>query len=290
MSRDGWEIVGVLAGFAGVAGAVAIGSRIARGRGHEPPPAPPTPSPPPRPARGGASSSTPPGSDSVPSRVVPARFDSLVERWRAEVAKRAGDLPVDALLQWIASESGGDIAAKGLPNEAGIWQLMFPDDAKYGTTLAELQAIAAKSNRPGFTLAQLAPAEIEAEVGAGIRKAAAAREAVRSVFASSGVRWPETSMDFGAAVKQIHALPAVIAELVPKIAHASGPPVDWAHLRAAVMAFPPSQMSDSLRRFAFAPSTAKPPRANRIEDTMANAEEVGRAWGPPMIAATRSTV
>jgi len=205
------------------------------------------------------------------------RFDPLVERWRPYVAAFAVPigLPVDALLEWIRIESGGDMAATGLPTEAGIWQLMFPGDAKYGATLDVLKAIAVKSNAPGFGgIPSLSPAELDTEVGAGVRKVAAAREVVHGILHAAGVNWPDTSFDFGAAVKQVHALPAVLGELLPQVAKLG--PMTWADFRKRVVAFPASRMSPGLAKFALAPS--KHGLANRIEDTMANAEEVGRAW------------
>ena len=121
------------------------------------------------------------------------------------------------------------------------------------------------------------------QVGAGIRKVQAARDTVRRVFAQHGVRWPETSFDFGSAVKQIHATPAVIVELLPKITRRDGtPPSSWSALRQKVMSFPPDQMGQGLRSLWNAPS--KHGLTNRLEDTLRNAEFVGRVWGSPVRA------
>jgi hypothetical protein len=56
-----------------------------------------------------------------PSRELPppsrtGRFSPLVERWRTEVARRSKDLPVDAILEWIRIESGGDMCSVGAPS------------------------------------------------------------------------------------------------------------------------------------------------------------------------------
>jgi hypothetical protein len=223
-------------------------------------------------------------SPSVPVPEVPraprAAFLPLVERWRGEVARRSAGtgLPVDALLAWIQIESRGDTCSGSGTRELGIWQLYFPDDAKYGATPEVLAAICAKSQRPGFSILQLSEAELDAEVGAGIRKVVAARDAVRRVFAQNGVTWPETSFDFGSAVKQIHAAPAVITELVPKITRRLGSsPASWVDLRVSVSAFPIDQMGTGLVALRKTPS--RHGLANRLEDTMQNAEFVGRAWG-----------
>jgi len=213
-------------------------------------------------------------------------FPPLVERWRGEVQERAGDLPIDALLEWIRIESGGDMCSVGKPTEVGIWQLSFPSDAKYGATLEGLRAICEKSRHHDPTdISWLSASELDMEVGAGIHKVAAARDTVRQVFAQTGVKWPESTVDFGSAVKQIHATPGVITELVPKIARRDGPPASWSDLRKRVMAFPVEQMSGldkngrpyGLRKLALAPS--KHGLKNRLEDTLANAEFVGHAWG-----------
>lgn len=212
-------------------------------------------------------------------------FPPLVERWRAEVGKRAQGLPVDAILEWIRIESGGDMCSEGLPTEVGIFQLMFPGDAKYGATLDGLRALCGKSKtKDPRDISWLTEADLDMQVGAGIRKVLAARERVRQVFGQNGVRWPETSFDFGSAVKQIHATPAVITELVPKITRRDGaPPTSWSDLRRKVMSFPVAQMGDGLKRLWNAPS--KRGLANRLEDTMQNAAAVGRVWGSATRAA-----
>ena len=219
-----------------------------------------------------------------PPRSSSGGFPPLVERWRGEVAKRAGDLPINALLEWMRIESGGDTCAVGTATEAGIWQLNFPDDAKYGATLEGLRAICAKSKLPGFSLTWITPAEMEMEVGAGIRKITAARDEVRRTFAQTGVRWPETSFDFGSAVKQIHAAPAVITELLPKIVRRDGhPPSGWDAFHQSVMTFPVGQMGVGLTRLSN--TASRWGLKNRLEDTLRNAEIVGHAWGSHSTAA-----
>jgi hypothetical protein len=205
-------------------------------------------------------------------------FPPLVERWRNEVTKRAKDLPVSAVLEWIRIESGGDMCSTGLPSEVGIFQLMFPGDSKYGATLEGLRAICQKSKTQNpRDLSWLTEADLDMQVGAGIRKMLAARDSVRKVFAQHNVRWPETSFDFGSAVKQIHAAPAVIVELLPKITRRDGAsPSSWNDLRQKAMSFPVAQMGTGLRRLANAPS--KHGLTNRLEDTLRNAEFVGRLW------------
>jgi hypothetical protein len=208
-------------------------------------------------------------------------FPPLVERWRDEITRRlqGRGIPVDAILEWVRIESGGDMCAIGQPTEVGIFQLMFPDDVKYGATLEGLRALCQKSKgRNPRDISWLTEADLNMQVGAGIRKVLASRDVVRRVFAQHGIDWPETSFDFGSAVKQIHATPAVITELIPKITRRDGsPPTSWRDLRQKVMSFPVNQMGPGLRTLWNMPS--KHGLANRLEDTLRNAEFIGRVWG-----------
>lgn len=229
--------------------------------------------------RGSAASTGSPrerGSREIPWPSGP--FPGLVERWRSEVAKRAKDLPVAAILEWIRIESGGDMCSIGGPTEVGIFQLMFPGDGKYGATLDGLRALCEKSKHQNpRDISWMTESELDMQVGAGIRKILAARDDVRKALAANGVRWSESSSDFGTAVKQIHAAPAVVTELLPKITRRDGaPPASWRDLHEKVMSFPVDQMGQGLRRLWNMPS--RHGLQNLLEDTMSNAETVGRAW------------
>jgi len=162
--------------------------------------------------------------------------------------------------------------------EVGIFQLLFPEDAKYGATLEGLRAICRKSQQQQdpSDISWLSESELDMQVGAGIRKILAARDEVRRTFAQNRIAWPETSFDFGSAVKQIHAAPAVITELLPKLVRQGGSPTSWNELRQRALSFPIDQMGTGLRSLARAPS--RHGLRNRLEDTLNNAEGVGRAW------------
>jgi hypothetical protein len=165
----------------------------------------------------------------------------------------------------------------GTPYEVGIFQLMFPGDAKYGATLEGLRAICKKSEQHDPSdIAWLSESALDMEVGAGIRKVLAARDETRRALAQNRLTWPETSFDFGSAVKQIHAAPAVITELLPKLSRQGGPPANWNEMRQRAIAFPIDQMGTGLRSLAQAVS--RHGLRNRLEDTLNNAEGVGRAW------------
>src|SRR6185295_14448426 len=191
----------------------ASGGNDASGEGDRAPFPPPLPVTPQAPPAVPGPATEPPGQNWWQHR-----FDPLVERWRPEVERRAipVGLPVNAILKWIAIESGGDMGdgknMGGIPGrEAGIFQLDFPGDAKYGATFEGLRQIAARSVGRGNAadLSWMSPDDLDQQVGAGIRKLVASRQTVRDVFARTGVAWPEWSADFGNAVKQMHAAPAV---------------------------------------------------------------------------------
>ncbi len=261
------DVVGTLVGLGAIAGVAAV-VLIARRK----------------PSRGTPREPGVPQPSTLPPTVVEpeahgprGKFPPLVERWRGEVARRASGMPIDGLLEWIRIESGGDTCSIGGPTEVGIWQLNFPDDAKYGATLEGLRAICQKSHAHNpADISWLSEKELDEEVGSGIRKVLAAREIVRRVFAVAGMHWPESSFDFGSAVKQIHATPAVITEMLPKMVAKGGAPASWNELRDRVRSFPVDQMGPGLQRLARAPS--KYGLKNRLEDTLRNAEFVGRAW------------
>lgn len=204
-------------------------------------------------------------------------FPPLVERWRTEITRRAGDMSIDAILEWMRIESGGKLCAPGNATEFGLFQLSFPGDAKYGATLAGLKEICQRSKSHGDDIAWMSDHDLDVAVESGIRKIAAARDQVRQVFASTGVSWSENSFDFWSAVKQIHATPAVITELLPKIVHRDGhPPTSWRELHDRVMAFPVEQMGEGLRQLWNTPSQHG--LRNRLEDTLRNASFVGLAF------------
>lgn len=268
-----WLLLGV-----GIVSALAY--RASRSDAATPSPAPPSPTP------------------RVPTPATQpregARFDPLVERWRPEVTRAAQQygVPAEPALKWIQIESGGDLSSIGSPFEVGPFQLNLNpheagNDSKFGATLEGLRAVAKKSDERAkqhqdvYDVSWLTPAEMNMAIGAGVRKVAAAIQTVRDTFAKTSTSWPEVSPDFGNAVKQIHAAPAVITELLPKIVARDGrSPSNWEELHRLAMAFPVAQMGDGLRTLANSPS--KHGLVNRLEDTLRNAEEFGRAskFGP----------
>jgi hypothetical protein len=132
-----------------------------------------------------------------------------VEQWRPLLEENAGDLPVEFLLAWIDRESGGNACSYTRYHEAGIFQLMPPDNLDdAGVSLDELRAACSGSTQQ---LARpLTDDERLVQVTSGIRYVNVCRDRARAKLAAAGADWPETSTDFWKAVKLQHAYPAAL--------------------------------------------------------------------------------
>lgn len=201
-------------------------------------------------------------------------FPPQVEQWRPLLKRFGGDLPIDFMLAWLAKESGGSPCATGIPGvEAGIFQTFHPADDRFGATFSQLRAACS-----GGQLARPLTADeaaLHAKVGVNFIRNKVAT--ARAHFAAGGMRPSESSIDFWNGVKQEHALPCVMGE-IPRVAARLGrPPRSWAEFREQLMATPASGMGQGCANFANSPSLRG--LRNRLEDTIANAEEVGKFGG-----------
>ncbi|HZJ67683.1 MAG TPA: hypothetical protein VFD36_29470 [Kofleriaceae bacterium] len=202
-------------------------------------------------------------------------FPPQVEQWRSFFRRLAPDLPTDFLLAWLAKESGGNPCALGIPGvEAGIFQTFHPADDRFGATFAQLRAPCGT----GQSLARAMSsdeAELQARAGANFVRGKVA-DAKRHL-AAVGWNLSTSSADFWNAVKQEHALPCVMGDLLPRVrAQLGRAPRSWAEFHQVAIAMPASQ-TGSCSGFAAAPSVRG--LRSRLEDTFANAEEVGRFGG-----------
>ncbi len=202
-------------------------------------------------------------------------FPPQVEQWRPTFRRLGSDLPQDFLLAWLTKESGGNPCATGIPGvEAGVFQTFHPADDKFGATFAQLRALCSGQN-----LTQAMTSEFASlQANSGLNFVRGKRNAARAHLAAVGARWSESSKDFWTAVKQEHALPCVMGDLLPRVTSALGrPPRSWGEFRNAVMSMSPSQMGSGCAGFA-ASSSVRGLRS-RLEDTLVNAEEVGQFGG-----------
>ena len=158
-------------------------------------------------------------------------FPASVERWRALCVRYGGDMPIEFLLSWIKHESGGNPCSTGIPGvEAGLFQLYYPDDERYGGTFNAMRA-GCGAGFPG-TLASPSNANGEMHVRAGCLYVRAAREAARDQLSGIGATWPEDSKDFWSLVKLRHALPSIGKSYLPAFKRAKGrAPDSWAEWR-----------------------------------------------------------
>jgi hypothetical protein len=222
------------------------------------------------------------------------------EFWRSLLTQFAGDVPVNFLVDWIDHESGGNPCSRGFctdaigkavacddatatfNREAGIFQTDHPGDDRFGATSLHLRVNCV--GRTQTQTRQLTAAEQQLQVVAGIRYVQAERKVARRALATVGAHWPETSADFWMLVKSRHGLKTIATELLPVVARALGrAPVSWTEFRAVYETLPGSAIPASLQRFFFSPSTSG--HRNRLDDVIANAEDVARNAGPRIPAA-----
>ncbi len=200
-------------------------------------------------------------------------FKASAEQWRPLFQKYGSDLPQDFLVAWLHNESGGNPCSLGIPNvEAGIFQTYHPADDKYGATFSQLRA-----GCSGSTLVNPSLVDRDLQVRSGLNYVRGKIAAAQTHMFAAGVNWPMSSPDFWIAVKQEHALPCVMGDLLPRVTSRFGPPPDWDTFKRQALSLSPTEMGSGCAGFARSPSLHG--LQNRIADTMRNAEETGKFGG-----------
>lgn len=156
---------------------------------------------------------------------------AAVEAWRDDVAAQAGDLPHEFLMAWIAYESGGNPCEWTKYAEAGIFQLMPPDNiARAGTTMAAQHPVPPCAAGAGSSAGRSSLTDDQAyeQVRAGIAYVNYCRTVAHALLDKYGYTWSESDWSFWATVKMVFNLPGAI----PKLLQAGydgwdGPPPDW---------------------------------------------------------------
>lgn len=200
-------------------------------------------------------------------------FKLSAEQWRPVFAQLAPDLPQDFLVAWLHNESGGNPCSTGIPNvEAGIFQTFHPADDRFGASFSDLRA-----GCQGQAIVDAGAVKRDLQARAGINFIRNKIGVATAHLAAAGVSWPQSSPDFWMAVKQEHALPCVMGDLLPRVTRKFGPPPDWNTFKRQALSMDPSEMGTGCANFARAPSLHG--LQNRIADTMRNAEETGKFGG-----------
>lgn len=169
-------------------------------------------------------------------RSTPATADAIfspsVEAWRALVSAYAGGIPVNFLLAWIQIESCGNPCSYTTYAEAGIFQLMYPDNImQAGTTLAAIHpvppCVAGTQNTAYFT--SLSSDQQDEQVRSGLQFVNYCRTQVHSKLVQYGQDWGEDTPDFWMMCKLWHALPGIIGPGLQSATDALGyAPTNWA--------------------------------------------------------------
>ncbi len=200
-------------------------------------------------------------------------FKASAEQWRSRFVDIAPDIPQDFLIAWLNNESGGNPCSLGIPGvEAGIFQTYHPADDRYGATFAQL-----RQGCSGSTLVDPSAVDYELQARHGINYVRGKIAAAQTHLFAAGVNWPMDSSDFWIAVKQEHALPCVMADLLPRVTRKFGPPANWDTFRNQALSMAPSEMGSGCA--GFASSASLHGLQNRLADTMRNAEETGKYGG-----------
>jgi hypothetical protein len=163
-------------------------------------------------------------------------FQASTEAWRPLIERMAGDLPVEWLMAWDDRESGGNACSYTIYGEAGIFQLMPPDNiAQAGTTVAALRAACSGSSQSGRALTA---AEANEQVRSGVQYANYVRQLAHAKLDAAGVTWSERSPDFWQFAKLQHAYPGPtagwLAQAKAELGHA---PRSWQEFRSTISGY-----------------------------------------------------
>lgn len=191
---------------------------------------------------------------SVPAGMgdIPGAFQATTEAWRDLVTSMAGDLPIGFLMAWIDRESAGDPCSYTSAGEAGIFQLLPPDNMAAGNTTPAQQhpvppCIANAQSVIG--LSQLTSDQANAQVQGGIDYINNyARARAHALLDAAGYTdgWTENDASFWQMVKLNHALPAPIAGTLANAVNVLGSvPPDWATWRSTVTTIPAKELDNA---------------------------------------------
>ena len=191
-------------------------------------------------------------------------FNDYVEAWRALVSQYAApDLPVDFLLAWISIESNGNPCSWTSLSEAGIFQLMSPDNLTAGqTTLAQQHPVppCANGKQTTATFSSLTPQQATDQVVGGLTYVRYCVTQATTYLNANGYSWDPSSTDFWCAVKMVHVAPAALQSMLQQgVANNGGvAPDTWADLMPLISGVPASWTANAqaVGQFGGSPSAS----------------------------------
>src|ERR1700677_4708401 len=161
-------------------------------------------------------------SGDLPYGPAPNYGSPAVEAWRSAITSAAGgSLPVEFLMAWVAIESGGNVCDWETSTgsvEAGIFQLMSPDNITNGqTTLAAQQPsppCPASSYTTSVPFSALSSEQASAMVQGGINYVNYCVTYATGALATNGFSWDQTTVDFWSGVKAVHVSPVMLKTML----------------------------------------------------------------------------
>lgn len=217
--------------------------------------------------------------------------DPHVVQWQPAVFAQAAlaGVPPAFAMAWLAVESGGNPCAvgeatatgpDGYPREVGLFQMYNPDDFKEaGASASEICSYCVRPpagpktkrakdggyadgsavNHGRMAVAQLTPEQVVKHVGLGISMIKAKERYADQYLRASHVPWAADSPDYWAAVKAVHAYPAIVASGISAVTRKLGrAPSSWHEFRSTYEAIEPRARFDPARPLEHPPRDQDP--------------------------------
>ena len=180
-------------------------------------------------------------------------FNASVEQWRSDAAAQMGSLPLNFLLMWIQVESNGNPCSWTSLQEAGIFQLMPPDNiAQGGTSMAAQHPVppCVSGSQTTAYRSSLTDDQAYEQVRGGIQYVNYCRAQADAQLALYGYAgkpgWTDSDWSYWAMVKMWHVLPGRIPGMLQAgINGAGGVPADWDDLVKYVSTVPAAWLDNA---------------------------------------------
>lgn len=162
--------------------------------------------------------------------------------WADMLSAAAPDLPTARLVAWIAEESGGNPAALGSTKEVGIFQIDMQDGDVAGGSVQSLHGDFTSSASSQTISTPLTDDQEQLQVSTGITYVRACLAKAQQAASS----WDDS--DTWCLTKMVHALPAVVSQLLPQ-ASTAGHDTSWADFKGYVGSLQRNDLPSNLHRY-----------------------------------------